>query len=279
MGRAIGLFQIKNPRYFVSMSIGARPEFPRPKDKTFEKSLMDYENPLALINLVSADVRAAIEKIPAAWMKMDEDEFIEANGEPKTTVYQLRHQFWTEFDRAVDSRSQMSMVNIYTACCSRTYWHGVLMDVKALAFIMIPPASYFAMTEELLARGLKRVRDILSLPVKRPNGEVDARAGELILKTVMFLDMRLKGGFLHRSEQVSLNVNRNMTTIQQDGGGMAGNPLQNLDDEIKALQAQIDKAGSSGGLPDPSKFMSANKSSEVIDVESETTDAEVVEKD
>jgi hypothetical protein len=260
------------------MSIGARPEFPRPKDKTFEKSLMDYENPLAMINLVTLDVREAIERIPTAWMKMDEEEFIEANGEPLTTVYQLRHQFWTEFDRAVDSRSQMSMVNVYTACCSRTYWHRILGDIKSLAFIMIPPASYFAMTEELLSRGLKRVRDILALPLKRANGEVDARAGELLLKTVMFLDMRLKGGFLHRSEQVSLNVNRNVS-ITQDGSGANSNPLQNLDDEIKALQDQIDKAGSSGGLPDPSKFMSANKSAEVIDVESETTDAEVVEKD
>jgi hypothetical protein len=259
------------------MSIGARPEFPRPKDKNFEKSIMDYENPLALINLVSEDVRAAIEKIPASMLKLDEDEYVEKLGEPKVTVYQLRHQFWNEFDRACDTRSMMSMVNIYTACCSRTYWHAVIADPKALAFIMIPPAAYFAMTEELLARGLRRIRDILSLPIRRPNGDVDSRAGELILKSVMFLDMRIKGGFTHRTEQLSFNVNENRNA-PADGKGLqvAGNPAKALDVQIEELEAMISQQQSKTSVaPSADSFMRQNH---VIEVHAESVQDQQVEE-
>lgn len=238
---------------------------------------MDYENPLALVNLVPKEVREAIEKVPMEWVKMDEDEFEAAHGEMRTTVCQLRYHFWNEFDRAIDQRTLMSMANVYTACCSRVYWHKILEEPKSLAYILIPPASYLATTEELSARGLKRIRDILSLPIKRPNGEVDTRAAEVILKAVMFLDMRLKGGFTHRSEQISLNVNQNTHQITHNQGtpDPTKNPIQNLDAEIAELQAQIARTGGSGGAPDPGKFMKANKG--VIDVESQTSDPEVAE--
>lgn len=226
---------------------------------------MDYENPLALINLVPPEVKAAIERIPASDHKLDEESYMEKYGEPKVTVFQLRHQFWTEFDRAIDTRSMMSMTNVYTACCSRVFWHGVLADTKAMAFIMIPPAAYFAMTEELLARGLRRIRDILALPIKRPNGEVDSRAGELLLKTVMFLDMRIKGGFTHRSEQLNYNLNDNRHSIEQKGQTALGsNPTKAIDEQIKELEDMLSRQQEkSSAPPSADSFMRQNH---VIDV-------------
>jgi hypothetical protein len=124
---------------------------------------------------------------------------------PTATEARIRLAFWQEYERTQMKHAfQMQVKNIYAGVCTHQHFYTrVLQRPEILAWMLMPPASYQVAMEEALNFGVERLREILELPIMLPNGKPDTSTASLILKTVAFLDMRVKGAIV----QKNLNVN------------------------------------------------------------------------
>jgi len=213
------------------------PSLLRPKQLTFDRILKDYENPMSVINLVPNDVVKCILAIPEDLLDLDEEDLEKKIPEQTSTVNQLRQMFWTEYDRANEFRMRMDMSRVYVGSCSRAGFYKICHDPEKLAWIVTPPKEYTLVVDELLTVALKQVRAILKLPLRNDLGYVDTKLADVQLKAAMMLDMRQKGGYIHRSMQINQNLNTNETklTIAHDGASSA----EDVDSRIKMLEEEI----------------------------------------
>jgi hypothetical protein len=215
------------------------PSLMRPKQLSFDRILKDYENPMSVINLVPNDVAKCILAIPDKLLDLEEEELEKLIPEQTATVNQLRAMFWTEYDRAQEFRMRMDMSRVYVGSCNRGGFYKICHDPEKLAWIVTPPKEYTLIVDELLTIALKQVRSILKLPLKNELGYTDTKLADVQLKAAMMLDMRQKGGYIHRSMQINQNLNTNETklTIAHD----TSNSSDDVDSRIKLLEEEIAK--------------------------------------
>jgi hypothetical protein len=229
----------------------------------------DKENPRHVLNLVPEAVRNAMERIPAEFLAMDEDELEARAPRQKWTLVdrRLRTAFWIEYARAQDTGSNMQISNVFNGTCSRNYFYGTIMENKIkLAYLMRPPADYTIAMEESLNFGVARLREILDFPlwakdkdgIERP----DVKVAEVILKTVTLIDQRVKGAVIQRIEQKNLNVNMGAKGTQEAEAisvdeidrklaelSQAIKPAITVDSEIIVTEENDDGTHSGGGSP------------------------------
>lgn len=242
--------------------------FPRPKGMTFDRVLKDASNPDSVITRCSPEIAKAICDLPEELLDVSEEDLHEKCPDPSATTMQLRRMFWLEYDRAIETRMLMDMSRVYIGVCSRQGFYKIIQNHAQLAWIVNPPKEYTLETEELLALGLRQVREILKLPLKNSLGFVDTKLAEVKLKAVMMLDMRLKGAYVQRSLQVSHNINENTTTNIE--ATMDGDKALHIDEKIKQLELEIANAESRKlsqvvSVPTPTQKNVVER--EVIDVE------------
>jgi hypothetical protein len=144
----------------------------------------------------------------------DLDERILKNKiKPTPLVNQLRMRFWLAYDRAQAHGRKMQIVDIYAGLCTPTDFFRMFFQNKFMtAYILKPPINYTTALEEALLAGIGRIRELLDLPLVDPaTGKINTSLGNLILKSTIYLDMRLRGAFTqkieHKVESRSLNMN------------------------------------------------------------------------
>ena len=215
------------------------PELKRPKQLTFDRILKDYDNPMSVINLVPNDVAKCILAIPEDLLDKDEEtlETLIPEERRTQTVNMLRTLFWHEFDRANEFRMRMDMSRVYVGACSRAGFYKICHEPDKLAWIVTPPKEYVGIIDELLTVSMKQVRAILKLPLINSMGYVDTKLADVQLKAFMMLDMRQKGGYVHRSMQLNQNINTNETrlTIANDSVESSAD----VDERIRMLEQEI----------------------------------------
>lgn len=219
------------------------PMLPQSRSPTVERILKDYSNPYSLINLVPPDFKKVIEALPDEYLNMPEDEVEKLFPDPSPTVSQIRTLFWLEYDRAVECRVKMDLPRVHLGCCTRETFLKLLRTPSALIWILTPPPEYMAQVGELLTYALKQVREILAMPLKNSMGFVDSKMADTKLRAAMMLDMRLKGGYVQRSMQITQNINENRYTK------VSTEEVTNLDDEIKRLEAELAQQHGHTALP------------------------------
>lgn len=225
------------------------PELPRPKVPSFDRVLRDYDNPQSLIHLVSPEVSKMITELPETSCDLTEEELETKFPDPTPTVEQVRRLFWLEYDRALENRMKMDMSRCYIGACSRTGFYKIIKEEKNLAWIITPPKDYLVVTEEILAIGLRQIREIMKLPLVNAMGFYDTKLAEVKLKAVMMLDMRLKGNYIHRSMQVNHNVNENRNTHEYIEQVVSEDHSKAIDEKIRELEEQIAASESPTRLP------------------------------
>lgn len=182
-----------------------------PKSVTFNSLLADLENPRSLLSLLPEDFRLRVLQIPDNLLNRSEEEIIEvlrlANIEVSNTLEALRNNFWIEHDRimALGKNTMMTLANIYQGVCSRTYFHK--LNDHHLAYLLTRTADYEAVMGGLQSLALRRIRDVLSIPLQKLDGSFqDPKLIELVLKASAMVDMRTRGGYLQRSETKNLTL-------------------------------------------------------------------------
>lgn len=182
-----------------------------------------------------------------------------------TIMETLRLNFWIEYDRVIITKNQViDTQNIYAGVCSSGTFFGLIQKRSYwLAYIMNRPPEYTATINGMLAQVNRRLKDFLSIPIKKPNGEYqDPKMLELILKAAAMVDMRAKGNYLNRTETKNVTLINQTTThtnnYTHDESGNEKTPEQlahDIDAEIKSLEEELSNRSK---LPPPSpKFVEA----------------------
>jgi hypothetical protein len=135
------------------------------------------------------------------------------------------------------------------------YIKQALSIPEHLAWIICPPTSYENTLEEALTRGMKRINEILDLPLFESNGKIDYRAAELIMRAVGFVDVRKHGMPTQRTEQLMRLTTQNLTRADARLVATQAPPkLEELEETIKSLERQLD-GDSQEPIPVPERLI------------------------
>lgn len=235
------------------------------KEVTFNSLVKQLEDTDSLINFLPPDVKQCALTVPEEFLNLDEEALLKSLAKgykfrPTPTTEAIRHNFWMEFDRVVTGKkdSLMNMTNVYFGVCSRAHYHNIVNDPYAFSYVLTRPPEYEAIQAGMLSLATRRLREILSIPLKKKDGELqDAKIIEIILKASAMVDLRNKGGYINRSET------KNMTLIEQntkhtyagmfsaasnDGTKTAAAIQSDIDEKLKALE---DETRNTSPLPQP----------------------------
>lgn len=200
----------------------------------------DKNDKRSLYNIMPRECRRALDEMPVAYLTMDEAH-LENIVKPTPYMNHLRRAFWQEYDMAQNTVTSMTLrgiqANIGTNSPSillREY----LTDAKVLAWVLIPPTHYDNLLEEALNRGMRRLQQILDIPLTHPDGSPDHKAAEIILKAVAFLDIRKNGMPTQRTIQDVRQVSVNVTQADAKKLGMLPRS-EELDKKIKMLEEKL----------------------------------------
>jgi hypothetical protein len=110
-----------------------------------------------------------------------------------------------------------------------------------MLWVFTPPVSYAMAMRQILHRGTERLLEIMNLPIKNKEGNVDPRVATLILKAWQLADLRIKGGIVQKMqvEQKSVNVNFNSL----ESAHQIRDQVQNLElGDLESLERRIEAA-------------------------------------
>jgi hypothetical protein len=226
-------FKQKNPDY-------------RPEEVKLvgEVSIFDQTIPRSLINIVPEELKLRMTQIAekhAPWFLFEENK-LKATTDPDSTTARLKLTFWDEYTRAQDRGCHMIIANVVRGVCSRDYFYRVvMMEDKALAWIITPPKDYMVIMRDLLEIGLDRMREIITLPIRNAKGDVDVRLVSEILKAVEKIELRVKGAIIQRHlvKQQSLHMHANVP--DQIPEGMTVEELTEMEAQLDSMQKKLVK--------------------------------------
>lgn len=206
----------------------------------------DTKNPRSLINIAPEEVvHMLMYKMTVDLLYMNELQ-LEEKFRPSSEIQKIRLAFWKEYETAQSELRKMTIANIgrFMGQPSASLLK-VIRNVNHLAVILCPIASYENFLEEALMAGTKRLREMINLPFYKPDGELDHKTMDLILKAVAFIDLRKNGGIVQR--QVQVNVDKK--TAREIGSMPSSTSLEDIDKRIAELEAS-EVLKRNGGIDD-----------------------------
>lgn len=273
---------------------------------TFE--MQKTGDPLAISNVEPYDTdhpKSMINSVPL-WLKQrmthpdvmelmswSEEELVD-RIRPNLTLKRLRSAFWYEYERLHSNHGRPTIhekqIGVYRMCqgiCTSQYFmEKVAKNNYYLAWIIRPPVNYLKALNESLEYGLDRMREILNFPLykkkftkeglpitdKQTGAQVeepDNQTANMVLKTVAFLDLRVKGAVPLKIHQVTqqqnlnYNVNAGDSRVQVDAEKLDMNLLsiEDLDKKIAGLTEDTRKLIDNPGFTVP-ELQNVKKQSE-----------------
>lgn len=180
-----------------------------------ESSVLDWDNPRSVINLVPHEIQNYIAKIPGELLLLDESQLRQRSkaqystnsGRLNETDHRLRISFWVEYNAAQANRRNMRMNNVYGGVCSRQLFYAeVLPKVERLAWILCAPTDYLKGLMELQNLGLSELRKILETPIVRKNSKgQEVMSGSVMtakIEIMKMIDQRLNGAVIQKQMHV-----------------------------------------------------------------------------
>ena len=215
-------------------------------DINYKGGPFDVKNPRALINIAPEEVvHMLMYKMSVDLLYLNELQ-LEEKFKPSSEIQKARLAFWKEYELAQSDLRKMTIGNIGRLMGQPSAWLlKILRRVDHLAVILCPIASYESFLEEALMAGTKRLREMINLPFYKPDGELDHKTLDLILKAVAFIDLRKNGGIVQR--QVQVNVDKK--TAREIGSMPSATSLEDIDRRIAELEAS-EVLKRNGGITD-----------------------------
>jgi len=170
----------------------------------------DATGPRSILEIAPVRLASLIGRVDRDLLFMPIDE-LERQVKPDAFTNRVRLGFWREYERAQAFGVRMVLENIAVTigATSAHVWACVEDTSRRLPWILQPPASYENFLSESLERGLSRLRTIIDAEIGHQDptsGKLvitDHKAAELILKAVVFIDMRVSGGIVQKSINVT----------------------------------------------------------------------------
>lgn len=154
-------------------------------DRKIEVTLFDKESPRSFWQILPEALVRQIENLtngPDSYLLSLEDAEIlkESSRRGKSfgeMDYAIRNRFWVEYARfleEVDHRGKMSMPFVLgRSVAKEIFYKHIATDPLRLAFILRKPARYDEQVSTLLHKANERLREILDIPYKNPDGSIN----------------------------------------------------------------------------------------------------------
>ena len=163
---------------------------------------------------------------------------LQGRAEPTWVERAIRVAFWTEYDRAVRTKTKIMPSAIWQGICSGQHFYRLIENPLKLAWIIQPVTEYKRSMETLLAKAIERVDEILHLPLYNDKGRPDAKIAAVVLAAAKQVEDRVKGMAVQRIHEKSER------TLISD----VPMNLNELDSKIKILEAELGRE--KAGLPE-----------------------------
>lgn len=163
------------------------------------------DRPEAVLNLVDDEAffRAAA-NLPADLLKLSESElaaFCPPNR-PSRLDRRVRIYFWEAYEEAAKKHHTISLEGIVKDSGVPSwseYRNELLTTPVLLAWMLCPPAGYKIQMKEALDLGLKRLMDILEIPVMDPvTKKVSPAVAALHIQAFRLIDQRVNGAITQK---------------------------------------------------------------------------------
>src|SRR5574343_434525 len=151
------------------------------KQDSFNSLVKQLEEPRSFLNLLTPEAQACILEMPEEYLNLDEEEYCQKfKFSPTPTDEALRVNFWMEMDRVKATKNELvNMAVVYHGVCSeQKFWNIIegyrfdnsmkrgFVNWKPLGYLLTRPVQYEAMMLSLLNISTKKLRDVLSIPLK-----------------------------------------------------------------------------------------------------------------
>lgn len=155
---------------------------------------------------------------------------------PDAFVRRVRLAFWKEYEKAASKRRWIEVSNIASMMNTpKVIIESTMKNLRWVPYLACAPSSYESFLDEALAYGLNRLRnEVLTAPIYKENGSFDARAADLILKTVAYFDVRKNGMPTQNIQNLNIHTSaKDMKDIQKMASDMS---LTEIQDKIRELE-------------------------------------------
>lgn len=206
------------------------------------QKFFEPENPQHFINLVSKPIREAILNVPPELLQISEKELVTRafgpDGEIGEVDAQIRLAFWEEYNSCFEKARPMNHMRIIKGVCSeQNFLQKFLTVPERVAYMITEPAltvnrlkyGFHLAVNELL-KTLNRKEEI-----NIKTGCTDTKLIELKVKIFEYLDQRLHGSIVQRTEQKNLNVN---VEAQPEQVGLPAT-TEEIDKRLKQLEEEL----------------------------------------
>lgn len=197
------------------------------------------DQPDSVLEVIPEALANAALALPDELFKTPEHE-LESLAQVTRQDRRIRIRFWEEYEVCHRTLSQMDLTKVVADTGVPTwgyYWEKLTRTPALLVWLMQPPAAYRLQMQEASELGLRRLVDILQLPLTKPSGAVDAGVGLLILQAIKMVDQRLHGSVT----QKVLSVNLSAGDKPEEGSismDEVDRKLKELEDELSAATPQ-----------------------------------------
>ncbi len=184
--------------------------------------LFDPDNPISLARKLPERLCAVLMALVTSDSRLpllvnDEDDLLAHlkdvhNHVPTVNDHRIRFHFWLEYERAVAEGDEMIPRNIHALVCSETAFRRMFLGLGyRAAFLLCRPAGYQKAVQETLHHGLKKMREILDLPIHDSKGKLNTKLLEIKTKVFTLMDMRVNGAPMQKIHQVNQTLNQTQT--------------------------------------------------------------------
>ena len=145
-----------------------------------------------------------ISNLPDDWIGLSEEEALR-KFQPTRYHKMLRENFWYEYDRSLAVGKKIELNRIWVGWASYDYWIKQIMP-KPVAFIITPPVQLKRNLKYLFDLGMRRMEEILELPLYKDDGTPNTAVMNAILKVCDRVENRVLGPQTQKIEQTSKHL-------------------------------------------------------------------------
>lgn len=145
----------------------------------------------------------------------------------------LRSRFWEEYYLALGQQRMMEIPNIVKGICSEEFFVNLFESDKKYWLFRVPK-DYKTLLSETASHGLRRIREIMELPLYDQKGDVDHKSAKLILDVYKHVESRILG-----TPETKIKIDQNVDVQMSDDGlrDVYDTSCENL--SIEEIEAKI----------------------------------------
>ena len=219
-------------------------------EEQLQRTYFDRNNPHSIVNRVWSEFLPYLQAVADVYSKYlgDPENVLKAICKPDERDIRARLSFWDEYNLATQENRLMDENRFMSGIMTTDVWQRVyLTNRKKLLWILCQPANYTATMRYLLDVGLKRLQEIMEMPLVAKNGKPDIRMISQVLKAFQLVDLRVKGSVLQRMQIDQRSLNVHVGSEGQSLNSLSLEQLREMESQLERIEKKRD--GLVGALP------------------------------